>query len=308
MNLLDHIAVVLMVFALIAVVAERFFRAWRKPTLEDSSLILAYYTQDADLMHAAEREVGGLSYNVLAASDRSSMREPVTICMVNLPFTSKVHLLAVPTGRMPQLNPAGWGSPMERVNLEGDFPNNFSLYALKGQGMEARYVLDPGAMSHVVDVCGSVSWELIDDELFFVTSDAQIDDNFIADFVREIRPAVELPADTEQQMLPQYRKLRPKELQCPLCREVMQRKPHWYECDHGHGRLISGRYLIAVSRGEMSLPAPTYPAERTHGVLKCPFCQHEMQQVEYLRRVPIDSCTNCPYRWLDGSELSKVIM
>lgn len=315
-NLLIGSAVIL-----VPILVVDYIRKHRKPTRGDSPMLLAFYTDisvrsDTQMMHVAHGEIDqDISYDVMLVSNGGGTDDPVidvpptAIYRVQLPFTSRVHLLAMSTTEMAQLNPGGRNSLMERVVLEGDFPGNFSLFALKGQGTQARYVLDPAAMSYVMDACYRMSWELIDDELYFVAHTTQITDEMIAGFVREIRPAVEIPAGQEQsRTLPQYRNMRPNDLQCPICDERMTKKPHWYECAQGHGRLISGEFLIAISKGEMSLPPPEHPVQRAHGVLQCPFCQHTMEQVEYQGRVPIDSCTHCSYRWLDASELTKVIM
>lgn len=315
-SLLIVIAVILL-----PIIAVDYIRKHRKPVRGDSPMLLAFYTDmsvrtDTQLMHVTQGELGtNTTYDVIlvsnggAASDSIYDIPPTTIYRVQLPFTSRVHLLAMSTTEMAQLNPAGRGSLMEPVVLEGDFPNNFSLFALKGQGTQSRYVLDPAAMVYVMDVCKRMSWELIDDELYFVTHSAQITPEMINGFVREIRPKVEIPAGEEQaHILPQYRNMRPDDLKCPICNDNMTKMPHSYECAQGHGRLISGEFLIAISKGEMELPPPDHPAQRAHGVLRCPFCKHDMAQVEYQGRVPIDSCTHCPYRWLDASELAKVVM
>ena len=42
-------------------------------------------------------------------------------------------------------------------------------------------------------------------------------------------------------------------------------------------------------------------------VLYCPNCSNKMDKVDYnLTGIIIDSCTACPYRWLDAGEVAKI--
>lgn len=66
----------------------------------------------------------------------------------------------------------------QRISLEGDFNNHFTLYAPKNYDVDARYVLTPDVMAALVDVSSIFDVELVDDMAFFYTpltdaSDAQ---------------------------------------------------------------------------------------------------------------------------------------
>jgi hypothetical protein len=81
----------------------------------------------------------------------------------------------------------------------------------------------------------------------------------------------------------------------------------WHVCPDAQGVLISGRELIAVRNGSIKIPVNTSNAVE-HGDLTCPNCQHPMTPVDYQETgVMIDSCTNCPYRWLDANEINQLV-
>ena len=67
----------------------------------------------------------------------------------------------------------------QRISLEGDFNNHFTLYAPKQYDVDARYVLTPDVMAALIDVSSTFDVELVDDMAFFYTplsnsSDAQV--------------------------------------------------------------------------------------------------------------------------------------
>lgn len=57
----------------------------------------------------------------------------------------------------------------QRISLEGDFNNHFTLYAPKNYDVDARYVLTPDVMAALVDVSSIFDVELVDDMAFFYT-------------------------------------------------------------------------------------------------------------------------------------------
>ncbi len=61
---------------------------------------------------------------------------------------------------------------LESVELEGDFPDYFTLLCQKDKQMEVREVLDPTAMAFLVDFCKHQDWEILDNALYFCQSDA----------------------------------------------------------------------------------------------------------------------------------------
>ncbi|MDX1766149.1 MAG: hypothetical protein R3313_04325 [Candidatus Saccharimonadales bacterium] len=237
------------------------------------------------------------------------------IIRVELPFRTKLHLLGIPTQKMAvQLDPGGEQGSMERVTLEGDFPSYFTLYADNGQQAEARYVFPPDTMQYVVEFCQSHSWEIIHDELYFVQSvtakQAKDDPTLLWDdvdtFVEAIRPAldIELTPQQKNNRIP-YGHERREHLDCPICNEQMPNEGGYFQCPKKHGALVHGRILGRVRSGELRLNQQyeEHPKKREHN-LECTACGHEMQQVAYSgTSIIIDTCTHCPYRWLDSHDL-----
>ena len=161
----------------------------------NTSVLLTYYLSDLqNIIGSGEKEVNGLKYTAFAAQN---IEAASIIYCVQLPFATKLHLLGVPKrDAVVQLNPDTGGSLMERVDLEGDYQNYFTLFAEKKQQVEARYTLDPAAMAFTVDFCRSHNWEIINKELYFLQSGANEPsdptDMFkdITTFIEQIRPAI----------------------------------------------------------------------------------------------------------------------
>lgn len=55
----------------------------------------------------------------------------------------------------------------QRMSLEGDFDNHFTLYAPKKYDVDARYILTPDVMAALVDMSPRRDVELVDDMVFF---------------------------------------------------------------------------------------------------------------------------------------------
>lgn len=269
-------------------------RKFRKPTLKNSSILLSYYTEGRELMPIINQklESGAGHIGLIARGDNGMF-----IDTVYLPFTTSLRLLAIPTLEASQLNPANGKSMMEPVVLEGDFPNYFKLYSNNGEQVLSRYILDPKAMAFVVDVCKKYSWELVNDELIFVTKSG-IPIEEIDKFIAEIRPAIEISASTVDQLVKrEYKHAFFAVFRCPICRELARDK----KCPRGHGRLVTGGELAQLPR----LIANIRPATQgdPNRLLHCPNCNQPMVKINYTKNTEIDSCINCPYRWLDNGEL-----
>lgn len=71
----------------------------------------------------------------------------------------------------------------QRMSLEGDFDNHFTLYAPKKYDVDARYILTPDVMAALVDMSPRRDVELVDDVVFFYmpqpdkTTEAQMMDD-----------------------------------------------------------------------------------------------------------------------------------
>ena len=318
--MLENTAIALV--GLVAILYASYQRKHRKPQIPDSSVLLAFYTDGTQLEKLHSGQIGDMNYTAIMASSNLSLdgssSNPALIYQIELPFKTNIHLVGIPklTG-VTQLDPAGRNSLMEPVVLEGDYRNYFTLYAEKGMQMQARYVLDPKAMLFTMDFCRSHNWEILKDTLYFVQTGGQAkDDNTpmfddIEKFVNEIQPALSVPlSPLEEQQRTPYGQDRRTDLTCPVCQTVMLRDNSLYRCPNAHGVLLMANQLAAYKSGELaSESAQTITPQvnkSAHGALLCPSCGTVMTPVPYNgSTTTIDSCTKCPYRWLDGKELLK---
>jgi Zn-finger nucleic acid-binding protein len=251
--------------------------------------------------------IGSLHYSTIASNDAKLL-----IYRVELPFSTKVHLLSIPkTEGVIQLVPDNGNSLLEKVNLEGDFSSYFSIFAERNQQVDARYILDPKAMLFTIDFCKSHNWELINNELYFLqststtTGDPTDMFNDILPFIEEIKPAVSRPLTAiEIRNATPYGQDRRQDLQCPICASTMQNKKTYFICPKQHGILLPGKELAALRKGQKITIAATTPHPNTEEQLKCPSCGEQLEKVSYNGKYHvIDSCSHCPYRWLDAAEV-----
>ncbi len=92
-----------------------------------SSVLLSFYTDGLSLVPIAQGKVGNMPFSAIMTVDAK-----VLIYRVELPFSSKMHLLGIPNrSDVIQLDPDSRKSLMEKVSLEGNYDNEFSLYAEK---------------------------------------------------------------------------------------------------------------------------------------------------------------------------------
>lgn len=301
---MEYINIIVLVIVLIPTISI-FFKAYRRPTSKNSSVLLSYYSEFGYLHKGSENLLpdGSGHINLLLVSKpKTPIKQSLVIDLVYLPFTTNIRLLAIPKNSKNRINPSFGNSLMEPVSLEGDFPNFFSLYSNKNQGTEARYVLDPAAMAFVVDVCKKYSWEIVNNELIFV-SDNGLDPETLQKFISEIRPSIEVPAetlhmDTRKEYIPSFL----RQLKCPICQSKTKYiSGSTYKCPNGHGRLVTGKELNQLSKQN-----PTkikLISDNSDRDIKCPNCSQLMTKL-YYRGATIDSCINCPFRWLDNGEFN----
>lgn len=289
-------------------VLVRFARARSRGTSRGASALLTHYTRGRTLVPVSEGKLGGMHYSSYLTGNVDTL-----IVRVELPFATRLHLLNVPKiGDTQAVYPLGWSdNHLEEVSLEGNYHEHFALYCGKGEQMETRYVLDPLAMVHVIDFCRHFSWELVGNELYLVQDTAQAakaDPMFtqVLPFIEQIRPAVERPLTTAEQrtMTPYGRDRRPS-LACPVCQANMPNVHSHFTCPAGHGTLLTGSQLLKLKDGELQIAAQSSANVQKRGDIPCPACGKIMHPTPYNGRqdVIIDSCTNCPYRWLDTPEL-----
>lgn len=265
------------------------------------------------MVNVGHGKIGDLHYTAIA-----SMGTGAAFYQVELPFSTNIHLLNIPKrATVTQLNPSGGKSLMESVALEGNYPNEFTMYCERGQQQQARYVMDPQAMVFALDFCMSHNWEIIDNLLYFVQASPQAKDDptgmydDIARFVEEIEPRISRPlTDAERNSVAPYGHDRREELECPVCSEILQNHDTYYSCPDGHGLLVTGRTLVELRKGGSELKIDQLhdkpPSER--GDIACPSCGQMMHRVPYNgdKNTIIDSCSNCPYRWIDGADVAGI--
>jgi Zn-finger nucleic acid-binding protein len=202
---------------------------------------------------------------------------------------------------------------MEPVILEGDFNNYFDLFCERGMQQEARYALDPKAMAFVLDFCQSENWEIVSNQLYLVVASGMGQDpndttnlqEDIPRFVAEIRPALQTPlSNIHQATLTPYGQDRRTDLRCPICKKTLVKREHFFSCPDGDGILVDGATLQQIKQGKIVVPTEKGRAAQRQTSLACPSCGKQMAQVAYNGGPTIiDSCTHCPYRWLDAGEI-----
>lgn len=291
----------------------RYRRRHRKVNLPGTSVLLDYYTDGVSLIPLSSGMFDDMHYSTIGSlSNPGGDSESSVIYQVLLPFSSYVHLVGVPkqAGRT-QLNPAGSDSIMEPVYLEGNYRDNFTLYAEKGMQEDSRYTLDPKAMVFTIDFCQAFSWEIVDNQLYIVQSagnkasePVQIS-AIIVKFVSEIQPAIGRPlTDQEVEKLTPYNEEYRTGLKCPTCQADLVNEQDFMACPHGDGILIKGNALTRLHAGTLQIPKTLLNGTtQTQVTIACPGCGTLMEKVAYNGgKAVIDTCANCPYRWLDASD------
>ncbi len=292
-------------------VLVKYLAARRASKVSPTPYLLSYFTKDtARITPFHEGSIGEMHYSVFATTETQA-----TIIRVELDFTTKAHLLSVPLGSAVNADAILAGSTMEPVDLEGDYNTVFALYAAPGQQETARYLLDPAAMAFTLDFCQSQCWEIIGAELYFLQlagEQAEGDSTLMIEdvprFVEEIKPVLARPLGLEQrQANAPYHVDRRDDLPCPVCSAAMPNQTTHFACPSKHGILISGRYLGQLDDGQLDISGHNVAAIEDRGPIVCPACKHTMQKTPYNGSLTIiDSCTNCPYRWLDGVDIAAI--
>lgn len=96
-------------------------------------------------------------------------------------------------------------------------------------------------------------------------------------------------------------------MNCPICETPLLQEQAYFICPRGHGSLLSGGQLDKlkdrpIAEANLSSTEPIKPKQ-----LVCPHCGGSMAKVNYDdSEIFIDSCTQCPYRWLDAGEITKI--
>lgn len=287
---------------------EGYRRRHRKVTLKGTSVLLSYYAA-GDLIPIKNGMLGNLHYTAIIGHSGS------LIIQVVLPFSTQLHLVGIPKRKeVTQLYPAGENSILEKVDLEGDYNNYFTLYAEKGMQMDSRYALDPKAMVFTIDFCQSHNWEIVDNQLYFVQVGKNADNDptsmtkDVEAFVTQIQPAIGKPLSDEALLdVSPYNKEYRQNLNCPICKTTLKNSGDYLSCINADGVLIKGGALSKLHSGTLKIPNAVIKKHRSPiEQIKCPSCGNAMEITKYNGgNTTIDSCLHCSYRWLDAGELSE---
>lgn len=301
-------------------------RLTKRRAVKNASLLLSYYSNARQLMgiHNIQAEDLNITFFVTYGEllESKSVLERliqdssdgVAMASVHLPFKTSSHLLGITQegGRELGLQEFLARRELETIELEGDFPSDFLLYAPPGNQFNARYVFDPKAMAFVVDFCKSHHFEVVGDMLYIAenrfTGLADTEQSFSIDsikqFVKEIKPAL-IKEEDKTSFTPErysYRSVR-ADIKCPRCAKPLQQRGDFYECQGGHGLLISGPSLIKLKKTVAQQRMLTQQELAVQPKTECPNCHKTMQAVNYQQTgIVIDACLYCGYRWLDHGE------
>lgn len=290
-----------------------------------AGVLFSFYTKGYMLFNADHGMVDDRYYDVFITMQGGPFfGEPLApvagtvMYKVELPFNTQGHLVGISNKNHPSLQASKdyiKSNGLDEVVLEGDFPNYFTLFAPADQGVHARYIFDPAAMEFVVDFCANHDWEIVYDELYFTVSEEQDGGALLAkstEFIAQIQPAIITAFPTKEAIRQKasYGEYRGDPMHCPICHTEMSYHVHWHECPNGHGRLLHAQKLLGFRRGKIKYATQAEiqkEVTRTRRLL-CPHCGKEMLPTQYLtKELIIDSCSECPYRWLDAGELAKII-
>jgi hypothetical protein len=301
-----YIVVLVVILTFGSAIFAKIYRKRRGINHLNQSVLLNYYIINQLYGAPKTQLLNGIHYSTYIAGNTGAL-----IYRIELPFLTRYHLVGIPrSNHVEQLNPAAEaGSLLERLVLEGDYQNYFNLYIDKASQVEARVALNPKAMAFTVDFCRSHSWEIVNNELYFVQASEDNPEDptsmfeDIAAFVDEIRPAIQNSDKIRRTTnLVPYGEERRQALPCPICQRAMPLKDNYFTCLHGHGALLSARSVIAYGDGKLTISMPRAQSKK-HGPIPCPSCGATMltAMIDGIT-TPIDSCPNCTYRWIDAQE------
>lgn len=322
MDLFDTAELWVFVVGALIILGQYIFSRYRKshPAAEQNwSVLTAHYMFDADVIPVGTRTVGDLHMSTIAVMPKAIgllQGDQLLFHQVYLPYASKTHLLGLSQRPGASRISTRHVKQFEKVELEGDFPDYFQLYAGEDMQTLARYVLDPAAMAFIIDFCRHHSWEIVNNKLLVVEEKDGIAANnqqtiydLLPKFVQEIRPAVEskVPLTENEANMPYLHDFRDN-MNCPHCGQQLLNEQLYMTCPNGDGFLLGGDKLQSLK--DRTLTLPDNAAQNTgkpETDLTCPSCNSVMAKVDYFQPgLIIDACTNCRYRWLDGGEAAKI--
>lgn len=240
------------------------------------------------------------------------------IFTVHLPFETRLHLFAVSADAHVLLDK----NKVEPIVLEGNYQAYFQLFALKGQQVDARYMLDPVAMEATMTYMHQYTWEVWGNTLY-VISEIEFPSLDVFDaVVEEIRPAITSNASVFPVENPvAYRVLEDSKLSvgCTFCGDSMLQSANGYACRHGHGFVLSDRQLRFMDRalaGHFDAATIKEQFKDPYDVTtpddlfdtpilpwsSCWFCLSNSFQAARLESgVDYQACPSCQYNWIPAA-------
>jgi hypothetical protein len=131
------------------------------------SVLLAAFTRGKTVHPMAVAPIAGYPSYVF-------MTEHGVVLSVELPFHSDVQLVGFSSKSEPrsdEIRAVTNEYGLEKVVLEGNFPNYFEVYTEPTKQTDVRVPMNPKTMAYLVDFCQSHTWEVRDNMLSFASSD-----------------------------------------------------------------------------------------------------------------------------------------
>lgn len=303
-------------------------KAWlmkyRSPTRSKAPVLMTYFTQGNGVTGFGRRALksleGATAVDLITTpSHHTTYTGPSTsagkaILMVELPFRSRLHVLAIARGAsLDELKPIFNQKVMIPVSLEGDFPRYFNLYIDRGDNFQLRYILDPSDMAYLVDFCAKYHWEIVDNVIYFVSKTTLPSDEVVEKLIHAIRPAVEDTSGPPGYVYAPKTWPVDSKYACPVCEMELKEYEYWHVCPRDHGQLMNAstltnqeaiRSFLSVGKMDKTI------LDSSNRHLSCPVCHSKMIAVPYggeNSKVLIDTCSTCPYRWLDKGEFHAIL-
>lgn len=280
-------------------------------------ILMSMYLINQHVLHAISGQIDDVVYRVYVTGESHGghMSGGARLYVFELDFNTRAHLIGL--GNDSQYDKFKLKSHLntydvEYIDLEGDFNQHFDLYAAQGQQTQARYVFDPQAMATYIDYCRYNFWEIVDNELHIVISHGHKNQQYVLqharEFLRVIKPALtrELPSDPKIKHYPVYNQTH-KKLPCPICHTKTKGHKGIFACKNNHGILLFGGTLLELRNGNNAYDQKSLN-DQSHKSLQCPNCNNLMLTHKFAQKdFMIDTCTRCALRWLDSTEVAKVL-
>jgi hypothetical protein len=140
-------------------------------------------------LHSVQQDtISYYSYNLLVNGRGQVMM------FVTLPKNTSVHIIAVgdKSGRSATNRQLAHSKWLERVSLEGGFPDYFRMFCSKDKQLEVRQVFDPEIMQNFLEFCRAYNFELFNESVYVSVAQGSHDKNDntamvtdVMDFLRE---------------------------------------------------------------------------------------------------------------------------